>query len=448
MINLYYHVLTAFFVYGFLFYGEWLLQPVLDKREPPLLKHKVPLLGDFIGLVRKGPEYYTAVARKTRPACFTLDIFGTRTYTVNTSQIIHSIQRNAKTLSFAPLIPYMAERIAGLRSELWKTWFADSGRYNEGMGAEHARLIHHTLYPPEGTRQMNHDVLAELKPLMDDIGSWEPTLGIHKWVVHVDYKAGNPGASTLVTMRRKLFEDHGFKVQDIAQFEAGMSTPILSNTAPALFWLLREIYSRPRFLRAVRTEIGRAVERKVLEDGQVVLTLNVPRLKKDCPLLLGTYHEVLRQHGIGMSARRVIEDTICNRKDFDAARFVRTDDAFKDEDGPGPGPGPGHGPSGLHKPISRPAHSFRSFGGEGGAPHLCPGRQIATLEILCIAAMLIARYDVDPVLGHWSYPKLTYIMSGIAMPSTDIQVRMNPLVETEGDWSSEMGPHHLKFGLA
>jgi cytochrome P450 len=262
------------------------------------------------------------------------------------------------------------------------------------------------------------------------------------------YQDGNKGASTFVTMRRKLFEENGFKIEDIAQFESGMSTPILSNTAPALFWLIREIYARPELLVEVREEISHAII-EGSHDGNPTFTVDVASLKTKCPLFVAVYHEILRMHGIGTSARRVLQDTIIdnqylvkkgtlilmpfapvhaeqkwwgkNPKSFDISRHLKTD-----------------GPK-------RPAVAFRSF---GGAPHLCPGRQVATLEILCIGAMLISRYDVEPALGYWTTPKLTYTMSGIATPSSDIAVNMKPLPGTDGGWGYEMGDPKLKFSLA
>jgi hypothetical protein len=61
------------------------------------------------------------------------------------------------------------------------------------------------------------------------------------------------------------------------------------------------------------------------------------------------------------------------------------------------------------------------------------------LEILCITALLIARYDVEPTLEYWTNPKLTYTMSGIATPSHDFDMLMKSLLGTKGNWGYRMG---------
>lgn len=261
------------------------------------------------------------------------------------------------------------------------------------------------------------------------------------------YKSGNKQASNFVSMRKKLFEEHGFKIEDIAQFEAGMSTPILSNTAPALFWLIREIYARKPLLEDIRNEIRAIITTSVGDDNKPQYILEVAKLKKECPLLIAAYHEILRLNGIGTSARRVLQDTVLDNKYLvkkDTLVLMPFSPVHQETDAWGVNAKEFDITRHLNK-ERRPAVTFRSF---GGAPHLCPGRQIATLEILCIAAMLIVRYDVEPTLGYWTNPKLTYTMSGIATPSADFDVSMKPLPGTEGNWNYRMGDVKLKFPLA
>ncbi|CAJ0544935.1 Ff.00g084650.m01.CDS01 [Fusarium sp. VM40] len=66
-------------------------------------------------------------------------------------------------------------------------------------------------------------------------------------------------------------------------------------------------------------------------------------------------------------------------------------------------------------------HCFRGF---GGGKHLCPGRHFATNEVLAMAAVFIARFDMDPVMGKWEMP--TGFNSGsagqIMEPDHDVEV--------------------------
>ena len=68
--------------------------------------------------------------------------------------------------------------------------------------------------------------------------------------------------------------------------------------------------------------------------------------------------------------------------------------------------------------------AFRGFGGE---TTLCPGRHFATTEILAFAAMMILRFDIEPVSGKWAAPT-TYKASAqnmVPQPDTDIEVKIN-----------------------
>ncbi|KAF2245790.1 hypothetical protein BU26DRAFT_568334 [Trematosphaeria pertusa] len=55
----------------------------------------------------------------------------------------------------------------------------------------------------------------------------------------------------------------------------------------------------------------------------------------------------------------------------------------------------------ANKKTLNPA-AFRAFG--GGAT-LCPGRHFATTEILAAAAMLIARFEMEPAGGEGRWPE-------------------------------------------
>ena len=62
----------------------------------------------------------------------------------------------------------------------------------------------------------------------------------------------------------------------------------------------------------------------------------------------------------------------------------------------------------------RPAAASRVF---GGGSTLCPGRRLATTEILIFVSIFLLRYDAEPVDGPWSWPKPQYVnMTNSVMP--------------------------------
>ncbi|EHY58057.1 hypothetical protein HRR90_004758 [Exophiala dermatitidis] len=127
------------------------------------------------------------------------------------------------------------------------------------------------------------------------------------------HNIGNRGASKLVTMRRRLFNSHGFREEDILRFKAEISTPILYNISAALFWLSRKTSGRHDLSKGMRCEAVETIEGKEDDNGKPVYRFDISHLEK-CPLLLGTCHEVLRQFTDGTSARRAIEDIMLNKR--------------------------------------------------------------------------------------------------------------------------------------
>ncbi|KAI4248216.1 MAG: hypothetical protein L6R42_009372 [Xanthoria sp. 1 TBL-2021] len=75
-------------------------------------------------------------------------------------------------------------------------------------------------------------------------------------------------------------------------------------------------------------------------------------------------------------------------------------------------------------PKQHPA-SFRTFG--GGAT-LCPGRHFATAELCAATAMMVMRFDLEPVDngGVWVIPRYEYgrVASAVPPPDSDVKVRI------------------------
>ena len=86
-----------------------LLWPALnlrhDAREPPLIKPALPFFGHILNLIRYSNSYYTKLhARHPRLACYTLNLYSSKAYVVQSPELVAAVQRNAKTLVFDPLV--------------------------------------------------------------------------------------------------------------------------------------------------------------------------------------------------------------------------------------------------------------------------------------------------------------------------------------------------------
>ena len=252
---------------------------------------------------------------------------------------------------------------------------------------------------------------------------------------------GHTQGSILVNNRYEAALRYGFSIEDWAPYEVGSAIAILVNTAPVVFWMIVSIFSDQGLLVDLRSEIE-SVMTTSTENG-IIRSLDITRLKQDCPLLTSTLQEVLRFRSSAASVRQVMEDTVLNdswllKKDsilripsqivhttkaiwgddveeFNARRFLKE-----------------HVAKGAKKPS--PA-AFRTF---GGGTTLCPGRHFATFQVLAIVMMFVVRYDVAPLSGEWTEPTVenTNIASAITTPDNDIEVEVSLRKGyEEGEWA-------------
>ena len=245
----------------------------------------------------------------------------------------------------------------------------------------------------------------------------------------LDYfkKGGHQSGSDLVKARIKVMECE-LAPSDIAALECVNGQAILVNSVPTAFWTLWQVYSNHEILHAVREEVDAITSAK---EGRKTITL--PNLK-NLPILASTIQETLRHRSCGIGARMVLEDTILEGKyhlkkgsyvmldnrslhrhkttwgpdneDFDMGRFVKPAD---------------------QRMIQR-SGAFRGF---GGGANLCPGKDFATLEIMALVAMFVARFDIIPDGGRWIDPQqdLSNVSLAIAPPKSKVNVQ---IVERDG----------------
>lgn len=231
---------------------------------------------------------------------------------------------------------------------------------------------------------------------------------------------------------------------NMGRLEVGTLVGILVNTIPSLFYLLVHIYCDEALLCELRNELEACVSTELSKTtSQPTRYLDAHAVQEKCPLFRSIFHEVLRVHSLGATSRLVLKDTTLNdtyllkagsivqmpasvihsdpttwgpnAKSFTPGRFLKQDPTGKE-------------------PKRSPAAAFRPW---GGGSTLCPGRHFASTEIMCVAAMLVLRFDLVPVKGRWVVPPPYQVSMATTMfpPKKDIPVRVARRPELgEGAW--------------
>lgn len=233
--------------------------------------------------------------------------------------------------------------------------------------------------------------------------------------------------SLLVQLREKHNAAFGLDTKETAHVEIGQVAGAIVNTAPTVFWMVWQVLADPIVYKDCREEIDKLVT--ISADG--THTINLADVMTACPILVSTWQEVLRFHGISTAARIIKEDTLVdNQYLLKKGGFVMMPNAVIHSDPALWGPTVGQF---NHKRFLRgakntesryPAVAFRGF---GGGHVLCPGRHFASTEALALLALLLVRFDVRPVGGKWIEPGKEYAMDrACPLPKRDVRVELIP----------------------
>ncbi|KAL8692058.1 MAG: hypothetical protein Q9218_002844 [Villophora microphyllina] len=264
------------------------------------------------------------------------------------------------------------------------------------------------------------------------------------------FKAGHQAyGSDLVQSRHAVAVRNGVVLQDIAGLETTMSIGVLANTAPAGFWTVWHVFAHPSLLADLRKELEAIVhttQTSSADTPQLTHHLDLQRIRTECPLLISTWHEVLRHIGCGTSARLVREDYMLQDRYFlrknavvhMPSQVVHSDPTLwqtpKDNNNKTPSAAPVKSFDPRRFLSAKPTPgAFRPF---GGGSTLCPGRHLSAMEIQALVAMMVLRYEMRPADGgEWRKPE-TYLTS---FASAIVSPREDPVVDVEmrDGWGGE-----------
>ncbi|KAI0005246.1 putative 25-hydroxycholesterol 7-alpha-hydroxylase [Xylariaceae sp. FL0662B] len=396
---------------------------------------------------------------------YTLRILGTRIYVVNSLDLIPVVQRQWRMLIFGPIQVKVAQAAMGVNKDsiaiLERDMVTESGFVNGMIKATHSTIskgpaldalnakafdvFDHTLkgFDAPKTIFMFDKYRPAIMFLMLDI-----------LPQNIFFRAALQSRENLVKSFAKYYRDGSYKqgsayIQqftkhcidqrmpeaDIPRLLLGTVFNNVANTSPSAFWVIYRIFSDPVVLQDCRNEVRQAIQ----DDPEGASTIDLSFILNSCPILLSTYHEVFRYHGMANSVRVVSEDHMLDNRYLVkkgglimmSARAQHSNPAvwgenvdqfyhkrFMKQRGGG------------NKRLS--AVAFRGF---GGGTTLCPGRHFATSEILLLAALLLLRFDIEPAGGSpWVLPSTAKSSQAEAMeqPDDDIDIVLVPRAEAGG----------------
>ncbi|KAJ6035725.1 hypothetical protein N7540_000004 [Penicillium herquei] len=476
--------------------------------EPPLISSTIPLIGHLIAFAYYGLEYFPMQSAKTRLPAFTMSVLVNKVYVIRSPKLVSAIRRHHRTMSFDPLVTRSAKCVGGISGpglELLR----EKESNGQGLGHEIIVAFRPTLLG-DGLDQMNKTMFDCLHQSVQQLKSHEGVLDLYDWcslvttVASTDavygalnpysdskarqsywdiennlsslmigiapwlvarkawkgreyltkaflkyYKSGGHLQSSPLTYSRwKSQQDAGATPENIARLEVAMGLGILSNTVPTSFWVIFDIFSRPKLLEQIRDEIW---HNALSINPEGVHAVDLADVQGKCPLLLASFQETLRVRSNAAQLRVIYEDTmlddsclvkagsilvmpaaVINRNEsiwgsdadvFDPQHFIAT------------------GRKGSK------ASGFMSF---GASPNMCAGRHFATGEILALVTMLVLQFDICPAGGRWIEPPTNAkaVAASLSPPMGPTSVGITERQEVKGvKWDFVLTPGRGRHGL-
>jgi cytochrome P450 len=292
-------------------------------------------------------------------------------------------------------------------------------------------------------------IMADVLPWITARKSWKARRDVNNALEEYLEKDHYRQASPFIQHRVAINLKHGISKKYAAHFELILLFGILGNAVPTTFWLLSNIFSRPDLLVKIREETSRAIlctdpsssSSSSSSGHKKQKTINVTKLKTECPLLVSIHRETLREIANLASVRLVMNthpitapghrtyllkkgsmiqiasgvihfsESVWgpDAKSFKPERFVSTSGKPAPEQSSAEKKNTAHGTNAPSESIAAtttlpknvPSSAYRAF---GGGSNICPGRHFALSEIVGFAALFVNMFDVVDANGGGTMP--------------------------------------------
>ncbi|KAK7956418.1 cytochrome P450 [Apiospora aurea] len=436
-----------------------LLYCTQDAREPPAIETGWPFIGPLVGMLREKSRLHFRLRKQYRLPIYTLRMPFQRIYVVNSPSLIPELEKQWRAVSFAA-IAADAGHVVGMSKEAQEIMHRD-------LMSEHSFSLEPIRSKGRPVKVGLYGMLRKLMEISGTEAIWGPqnpyrdsaisdawrtfengflffsmfpfaTALFPKFYQARELVAAammgfvrNRGFETASGLVRKRYEHHsklfGLGTEDIARGEIGNTFAVLGNIAPCAWWVIFHLVSDARVLSEVREELLAAAHED--ESG---CHLDIASLRERCPVLLSTFQETLRYRAVNPGPRVILDDValsngILLKKGsmlMIPARVHHTDTTAWGEDA-----GKFDHLRFTRKPTATGQKKYNrvAFRAFGGGDALCPGRHLASNEIMALAALIVLQFVVVPVGGKW--PEPTFEKSpptGFPIPDKDIQAELHP----------------------
>ena len=111
---------------------------------------------------------------------------GGKMYVVNTPELISAVQRNPKSLQFAPFASKSHRNLFGTSREAEKIVLNNIDLADGAWGLWHDAItgVHKSLAPGEGLDLMNRTMIENVTNTMNQLTSPMPKIHLHSWLRH------------------------------------------------------------------------------------------------------------------------------------------------------------------------------------------------------------------------------------------------------------------------
>lgn len=241
-----------------------------------------------------------------------------------------------------------------------------------------------------------------------------------------DDSAANGETCEFVRQLGDVALGHNRDVEYLARYFFAVFTAFIMNTVPVTFWTLGHITANRELLTRIRAELSEIVEPMAWAGvGEPRLSLNVAAIRERCPLLVSTFNEVLRYVGASTSTLVVHEDIYIDDQYLltkGALVQITATAVHSDPDVWGPDAAD-FDPERFLKHSKVHPSAFRTF---GGGSTLCPGRHLASDEILLFTAIFLHTFDVEFTADTPRLPRRDGTnMLSITKPKEDLVLRLS-----------------------